>query len=227
RHSHVPGERRDQAVRRGLRQRGRDAAQGGHYSYCDDRRRQGDVQDRRDARFERPRRPARRLWLYDDDSAQGSAAGQVRAEGRSEVAARPDAAGRPRGADRGWASAVTTVDFRFQSSDFRLITGFRVFVISWLILVAQTPAVLGQGAAPRIVDKGDRSQIMSAREVVVRTAAEWDALWRSHLPTRQPAAVDFSKEMVVGVFLGSRPTPGYGLTIVSAGEEGNALRVRY
>jgi hypothetical protein len=68
---------------------------------------------------------------------------------------------------------------------------------------------------------------MSAREVVVRTAAEWDALWRSHLPTRQPAAVDFSKEMVVGVFLGSRPTPGYGVTIVSASEEGNVLRVRY
>ena len=68
---------------------------------------------------------------------------------------------------------------------------------------------------------------MSAREVVVRTAAEWDALWRSHLPTRQPAALDFSREMVVGVFLGSRPTPGYGVTIVSASEEGNVLRVRY
>jgi len=102
-----------------------------------------------------------------------------------------------------------------------VISGFRVFVIAWLILVAQ------QGAAPRIVDKGDRSQIMSAREAVVRTAAEWDALWRAHLPARQPAAVDFSKDMVVGVFLGSRPTPGYGVTIVSAVEEGNVLRVRY
>ena len=94
-------------------------------------------------------------------------------------------------------------------------------MIAWLILVAQ------QGAAPRTVDKGDRSQIMSAREAVVRTAAEWDALWRAHLPTRQPAAVDFSKDMVVGVFLGSRPTPGYGVTIVSAVEEGSVLRVRY
>ena len=83
------------------------------------------------------------------------------------------------------------------------------------------------GPAPRVLDKGDRSQIMSAREVVVRAAPEWDALWRSHLPSRQPAAIDFSKEMVVGVFLGSRPTPGYGVTIVSAVEEGNVLRVRY
>jgi hypothetical protein len=78
-----------------------------------------------------------------------------------------------------------------------------------------------------VLDKGDRSQIMAAREVVVRTAAEWDALWRAHLPARQPAAVDFSKEMVVGVFLGSKPTPGYGVTIASAAEEGGVLRVRY
>jgi PrcB C-terminal len=106
-----------------------------------------------------------------------------------------------------------------------LIAGFRVFVISWLI--APVLAMAQSGPTPRVLDKGDRSQIMSAREVVVRTAAEWDALWRSHLPTRQPAAVDFSKEMVVGVFLGSRPTPGYGITILSAGEEGNVLRVLY
>jgi len=96
-------------------------------------------------------------------------------------------------------------------------------VISWLVLAAA-----GQrGDAPRVLDTGARSEIVAAREAVVRTAAEWDALWRAHLPTRQPAAVDFSKDMVVGVFLGSRPTPGYGVTIVSAVEEGNVLRVRY
>ena len=96
-------------------------------------------------------------------------------------------------------------------------------MISWLVLAAA-----GQrGDAPRVLDTGARSEIVAAREAVVRTAAEWDALWRAHLPTRQPAAVDFSKDMVVGVFLGSRPTPGYGVTIVSAVEEGNVLRVRY
>ena len=105
--------------------------------------------------------------------------------------------------------------------------GFRVFVISWLILSVTGHSMAGQASTPRVLDKGDRSQIMSAREAVVRTAPEWDALWRAHLPTRQPAAVDFSKDMVVAVFLGSRPTPGYGVTIVSAVEEGGVLRVRY
>ncbi len=84
-----------------------------------------------------------------------------------------------------------------------------------------------QGGAPRTLGQGDRTQIMSAREVVVRTPAEWDALWRAHLPTPPPATPDFSKEMVVGVFLGDKPTPGYGVTIVSATTEGGVLRVRY
>jgi hypothetical protein len=119
------------------------------------------------------------------------------------------------------------LNFRFQISDFRLISGFRDFGIAGLVVVALAAAMDGQGAPPRVLDRGDRSQVMSAREVVVRTTAEWDALWRSHQPARQPATVDFSKEMVVGVFLGSKPTPGYGVTIVSAAEEGNVLRVRY
>jgi hypothetical protein len=98
----------------------------------------------------------------------------------------------------------------------------RGVVFSAVLLAAQADAT-----APRVLDRGDRSQIMSAREAVARTIEEYDALWRLHLPTRQPAAVDFSKEMVVGVFLGSKPTAGYGVTIVSAATEGNVLHVRY
>ena len=85
-----------------------------------------------------------------------------------------------------------------------------------------------QSAAPlRTIDQGARSQITSSREVVVRTAAEWDSLWREHQPAGQHAAIDFSKEMIVGVFLGSRPTAGYSVTIVSASEDAGVLRVRY
>ena len=88
--------------------------------------------------------------------------------------------------------------------------------------------VIAQGAAsPRTLSQGDHTQIMSAREVVVRTPADWDALWRAHVPTPPPAAPDFSKEMVVGVFLGTKPTPGYGVTIVSATTEAGVVRVRY
>jgi hypothetical protein len=104
--------------------------------------------------------------------------------------------------------------------------GFRAFVFSWLILVAAFAAAQTSGA-PRVLDQGDRSQIVTARQVVARTAAEWEGLWRVHKPARPITPVDFSKEMVVAVFLGSKPTPGYGVTIVSAAEERGAVHVRY
>ncbi len=39
--------------------------------------------------------------------------------------------------------------------------------------------------------------------------------------------MDFSKEMVVGLFLGSRPTAGYILEIVSAVQDNGSLVVKY
>ena len=96
-----------------------------------------------------------------------------------------------------------------------------------IILVAAALFAQGGTSALRTIDQGARSQITSPREVIVRTAAEWDSLWREHQPAGQRAAIDFSKEMIGGVFLGSRPTAGYSVTIVSAAEEGNVMRVRY
>jgi hypothetical protein len=40
-------------------------------------------------------------------------------------------------------------------------------------------------------------------------------------------AIDFSREMVVAVFLGSRPTAGYGVEIVSAVGNSGTLVVAY
>jgi protease stability complex PrcB-like protein len=89
-------------------------------------------------------------------------------------------------------------------------------------------AFLGQGTLPlRGLDKGDQSNVGEARQVVVRTAAEWDALWRQHSPDRDQPRVDFSREMAVGVFLGSRTTAGFDVAIVGAEMEGGSLVVRF
>jgi len=97
-----------------------------------------------------------------------------------------------------------------------------------LLGVAQAPAgTPTDSSSPRTLDKGARSSVTSPRHVGVRTQAEWDALWREHLPTRDRPPVDFAKEMVVGVFLGSKPTAGYGVTIVSAQEKDGVLHVEY
>lgn len=82
-------------------------------------------------------------------------------------------------------------------------------------------------AAPRTIEKGDQSNIESATQVLARTDAEWTALWRRHAFDRAIPKVDYSREMVVGVFMGSRPSAGFSTTIVSALEVKGVLIIRY
>jgi protease stability complex PrcB-like protein len=80
----------------------------------------------------------------------------------------------------------------------------------------------------KTIDKGEHSNMDDAAQVVAKTAQEWQRLWQKHAPDRpRPAAVDFSKEMVLGVFLGSRPTAGYMVEIASATQSNGTLVVRY
>jgi hypothetical protein len=76
------------------------------------------------------------------------------------------------------------------------------------------------------VARGADSQITEPREVVVRTADEWRTLWAAHSAARAPN-VDFSRAIVVGVFLGSRPTAGYAVEVVTVKSEGALTVVEY
>lgn len=97
------------------------------------------------------------------------------------------------------------------------------------ILMAFLLAALMQpGGAPlRQLDKGDQSNMDEARQMVARTVDEYNSLWRLHAPDRPQPKVDFAKEMVVGVFLGSRPTAGFAIEIVGIREDAGALVVQY
>jgi len=83
------------------------------------------------------------------------------------------------------------------------------------------------GGAPRTIEKGDQSAIDDGKQVLVRTEAEWTQLWRQHAGDRARPPIDFSKESIVAVFMGSRPNAGFSTAIVSATEGGGALIVRY
>lgn len=65
---------------------------------------------------------------------------------------------------------------------------------------------------------GEQSGVRDVRLAVARTGDELAALWREHgslqLPPPAPPAVDFETSMVVAVFLGNRPTAGYGVRIL-------------
>ena len=84
-----------------------------------------------------------------------------------------------------------------------------------------------EAPSTRTIEKGDQSNIEDARQVLVRTEAEWTKLWQQHAPDHPRPAVDFSKEMVVAVFMGSRPNAGFSTTITSAMVANGALVVHY
>ena len=90
-------------------------------------------------------------------------------------------------------------------------------------------AALLQSTPPpvRTVGKGPMSAIDKPRQVTVRSAADWGALWKENGAPAPLPAVDFSREMVVGIFLGSRPTAGYGVEIVRAVGNTGSFIVEY
>jgi hypothetical protein len=108
-------------------------------------------------------------------------------------------------------------------------------VLALVMLFAQTPAerkarmsdMILEAPSTRTIAKGDQSNVDDARQVLVRTEAEWTKLWQQHAPDHPKPAVDFSKEMVVAVFMGSRPNAGFSTTITSATAANGALVVRY
>jgi hypothetical protein len=107
--------------------------------------------------------------------------------------------------------------------------------LALVMLFAQSPAERRMGLdamiletpGTRTIAKGDQSNVDDARQVLVRTEAEWTKLWQQHAPDQPKPAVDFSKEMVVAVFMGSRPNAGFSTTITAATAANGALLVRY
>jgi PrcB C-terminal len=87
--------------------------------------------------------------------------------------------------------------------------------------IALLPLIVGQasGVPMRTIDQGTQSRVEAARTVVVSSEEEWTKLWRAHAPDKPLPPVDFSRDMVVGVFLGTKPTAGYGVEIVGTREE--------
>jgi hypothetical protein len=97
------------------------------------------------------------------------------------------------------------------------------------MLVLALAALLQTTPQPpvRTVGKGPMSAIDGPRQVTVLSAAEWAALWKENGVNAPLPAVDFSREMVVGVFLGTRPTAGYGVEIVRAIGNSSVLVVEF
>jgi PrcB C-terminal len=93
-------------------------------------------------------------------------------------------------------------------------------VLAVVTMSAQTPSFT-------TIAKGASSEQQLAKQVTVRTAAEWKAVWKDHAPTEKMPAVDFAKDMVVGIFLGTKPSAGHEVEIVRVRPDGKDLIVEY
>jgi len=96
-----------------------------------------------------------------------------------------------------------------------------------LAAVVMVLAFLQGGVSFKTIDRGGQSGIEEPRQVVVRTAAEWEKLWKEHALDRPLPPVDFTKAIVVGVFLGYRPTGGYGVEITGIERKDGEAVVTY
>lgn len=75
--------------------------------------------------------------------------------------------------------------------------------------------------------RGNSSGIWESRQVVIRNQQDWNQLWSEHASGQPSPPVDFSRYMVVGVFLGKRPNTGYELEITELKKLPDQLALEY
>jgi len=109
------------------------------------------------------------------------------------------------------------------------MTNERISVLTlFMIAVFCLAAAAAEPVPFKVLQSGGYSGIEESREVVMRSEAEWRSLQLGPSPTgATPPAVDFSKAMIVGVFLGTRPTGGHAVEITKIEREGAELVVTY
>lgn len=61
---------------------------------------------------------------------------------------------------------------------------------------------------------------------VAKNLADWNRLW-ARVSKEPPVSFDPTRDMAIGIFLGTRRTGGYSVEIISAKEQGNVFLVEY
>jgi len=81
------------------------------------------------------------------------------------------------------------------------------------------------------IQKGNFSGIREPLQVTVRTQDAWESLWKKHTSIQRPPSplpeVNFTTEMVVGIFAGEKTTGGYETEITRAELKDSTLYVYY
>lgn len=105
------------------------------------------------------------------------------------------------------------------------VPGVRRETLFWIEAPAGSPAT--SSLSPTSLVEGVQSGVDAFHAVVVKTPEQWTRIREGlSLPADLPE-VDFARDMIVGVFLGARPTAGYRARVVGASRVEDALVVQY
>jgi len=108
-----------------------------------------------------------------------------------------------------------------------------------LLLYTVTAVVSAYSQSPRcgepqalkftVLDKGMYSGIVTQRFAVIRDEATFRLLWSEHTAGRSPAPpvppLDFSNEMVIAAFAGTKNTAGYTIKILGVASKDQRLEI--
>ena len=101
----------------------------------------------------------------------------------------------------------------------------------WETTFANGAAMPANQVSFQTVLKGYQSGVRESVQIVARSQSEWNSLWKRHAlaePTPPPLpAIDFTKEIIVAVFLGEKPTGGHDVEITSIEQKNDALLVSF
>lgn len=79
-----------------------------------------------------------------------------------------------------------------------------------------------------VLDSGSRSGVRDARQLAIRSEAEWRRLWQEHRPSgSEPPPVDFGRQMVAAIFMGQQSTSGYSIRVTAVEWDGAGVTVVY
>src|SRR5262244_523922 len=105
-------------------------------------------------------------------------------------------------------------------------------VASFLLLLASCTACAAAAAVPfSTLAKGLASGVGQPTQIVVRSQNDWAELWSRHMRAQSAPpplpSVDFSRDMVVALFMGERPTGGYAIEVTRIERTAQGLSVHY
>ncbi|MBN2381093.1 protease complex subunit PrcB family protein [candidate division WOR-3 bacterium] len=109
-----------------------------------------------------------------------------------------------------------------------------IWVAAALILLVACPGKCLKPVGSVTAIKCGSLQYSDAGGMVFRDAKSWEAFWDDHCravslegENLEAPEVDFSAQMLVGVFSGEKPTGGYGINIQRVLEGSKSLVVEY